>query len=619
MCGIVGYVGEKEALPILMDKLQMLTYRGYDSAGIAVSENGHFYLEKTKGRVSDLVDIIQPHKGSGKIGIGHTRWATHGEPSTRNSHPHADCTSQLMVVQNGIVENFWELKQELIKKGHVFHSETDTEVIAHLIEEYYDDNITTAVMLAMQRMEGSMALLVVHKDEEDRLVAAKMDSPPLIIGIGRAENYIASDIPALLRYTNRIYPLEDGEIATILPDKVIINNYKEPDAPRLYNRKVMVVNWTAEVAQKEGYEHFMLKEIYEQPDTVDNTLRGRMPENGDGLIQIPELNLIPEEIQQIERLTFVACGTAYHACIVAKYLFEQALGIPVTVDIGSEYRYRKPILSRNEMMVAISQSGETADTLASMREGMDQGAKVLAITNVLGSSVARLADGVLFTRAGPEIAVASTKAFVGQLIGVHLLLQYIAQHRKLKPIDRQRILDLRPALWRLPAQIRQILNDSLQIKRIAKLIASKDACFFIGRNMDQPMAREGALKLKEISYVHSQGYAAGELKHGTLALLDYDVPVIALATQSSVYDKMVSNVQEVLARHAWVIGISKKGDRRLTALVGAENMLTIPETHDWLTPVLTAVQLQLLSYYAAYALERDIDQPRNLAKSVTVE
>ncbi|MGB0384660.1 MAG: glutamine--fructose-6-phosphate transaminase (isomerizing) [Ardenticatenaceae bacterium] len=619
MCGIVGYVGNKEALPILMDKLQMLTYRGYDSAGIAVSENGHFYLEKTKGRVSDLVEVLQPHKGTGHVGIGHTRWATHGEPSTRNAHPHTDCTGKLAVVQNGIVENFWELKQELIEKGHVFKSDTDTEVIAHLIEEYYDGNIATATTLAMQRMVGSMAVLVVHKDEEDRLVAAKMDSPPLIVGIGRGENHIASDIPALLRYTNRIYPLEDGEIATILPDKIIVNNYKEPDAPRLYDRKVMVVNWTAEVAKKEGYEYFMLKEIHEQPETVDNTLRGRMPEHGNGLVQIPELNLTPDEVRQVDRLTFVACGTAYHACLVGKYLFEQALGIPVSVDVGSEYRYRHPILSRNEMMVAISQSGETADTLASMREGMDQGAKVLAITNVLGSSVARLADGILFTRAGPEMAVASTKAFMGQLIGVQLLLQYMAQYRDLEPKVRERILSLRPALWKLPSQIRQILNDTSQVERLAKLIASKDACFFMGRNMDEPMAREGALKLKEISYIHSQGYAAGELKHGTLALLDYDVPVVALATQSAVYDKMVSNIQEVLARHAWVIGIAQKGDQRLTALVGAENMLTIPQTHDWLAPILTAIQVQLLSYYAADALGRDIDQPRNLAKSVTVE
>lgn len=619
MCGIVGYVGDKSALPILMDKLQMLTYRGYDSAGIAVSQNGEFYLEKTKGRVSNLVDILQPHKGTGNIGIGHTRWATHGEPSTRNAHPHSDCTGQLVVVQNGIVENYWELKQELIRKGHVFHSETDTEVIAHLIEEYYDDNITTAVTLAMQDMEGAMALVVLHKGEEDRIVAAKMDTPPLIIGIGRNENYIASDIPALLRYTNRIYPLEDGEIATILPDKIIVDNYKEPGVPRLYKRQVMVVNWTAEVAKKEGYEYFMLKEIHEQPTTVDNTLRGRMPEHGNGPIKIPELNLTPEEVQQIERLTFVACGTAYHACIVAKYLFEQALGIPVTIDIGSEYRYRKPILSRNEMFVAISQSGETADTLASMREGMDQGAKVLAITNVLGSSVARLADGVLFTRAGPEVAVASTKAFIGQLTGVHLLLQYMAQHRKLKPADRQRILDLRPALWRLPAQIRKILNDTSQVERIAKQIATKDACFFMGRNLDEPIAREGALKLKEISYIHSQGYAAGELKHGTLALLDYDVPVVSLATQSAVYDKMVSNIQEVAARHAWAIGIVQKGDRRLASFLGAENLITIPQTHDWVAPILTSIQVQLLSYYASYALERDIDQPRNLAKSVTVE
>jgi glucosamine--fructose-6-phosphate aminotransferase (isomerizing) len=619
MCGIVGYVGEKQALPILMDKLQMLTYRGYDSAGIAVSENNRFYIEKSKGRVSNLAELVQPQRGTGNIGIGHTRWATHGEPSKRNAHPHLDCGGNLAVVQNGIVENFWELKQELIDKGHTFESDTDTEIIAHLIEEYYDDNIATAVGLAMRRMTGSMALLVVHKNEEDRLVAAKMDSPPLIIGIGMGENHIASDIPALLRYTNRIYPLDDGELATILGDRIIIDNYKEPNAPRLYKRKVMVVNWSSEVAQKDGYEHFMLKEMHEQPDTVDNTLRGRMPEHGHGLVEIPELNLAAEEVQQIERLTFVACGTAFHACLVGKYLFEQALGIPVTVDVGSEYRYRQPILGRNEMMVAISQSGETADTIASIREGMEQGAKVLAITNVLGSSVARMTDGVLFTRAGPEVAVASTKAFIGQLIGLQLLLQYMAQHRDLPAKKRQRILDLRSDLWRLPSQIRQMLSDVSHVKALAEKIATKDACFFIGRNLDEPIAREGSLKLKEISYIHSQGYAAGELKHGTLALLDDGVPVVALATQLAVYDKMVSNVQEVLARRAWVIGVAQEGDIRLTTLLGEENMLTIPKTDDWLAPILTTVQMQLLSYYAALALGRDIDQPRNLAKSVTVE
>jgi glutamine---fructose-6-phosphate transaminase (isomerizing) len=619
MCGIVGYVGEKQALPILMDKLQMLTYRGYDSAGVAVSENGHFYVEKTKGRVADLAAILKPGDATGNIGLGHTRWATHGEPSTLNAHPHLDCTGRLAVVQNGIVENFWELKQELIEKGHKFHSETDTEVIAHLIEEFYDGNITHAVTLAMQKMIGSMALVVVHKDEEDRIVAAKMDSPPLIIGIGRGENHIASDIPALLRYTNRIYPLEDGEIATVFRDKVIVDNFREPNSPRIYERKVMVVNWTAEVAQKEGYEHFMLKEIHEQPDTVDNTLSGRLPEHTEGEVKIGELNLTPEEVQKIERLTFVACGTAYYACLVAKYLFEQALRIPVTVDVGSEYRYRKPILGRNEMMVAISQSGETADTIASMREGMEQGAKVLAITNVLGSSIARLADGVLYTRAGPEVAVASTKAFTGQLAAVHVLLQYMAQYRDLSPEVRQRILDLRPALWRLPSQMRNLLQETAKIKALAERIATQESCFFIGRNLDEPIAQEGSLKLKEISYVHSQGYAAGELKHGTLALLSDGVPVVALATQAAVYDKMVSNVQEVLARHAWAIGITQEGDERLTALLGEENVLTIPRTHDWTAPILSAVVVQLLAYYAALSLDRDIDQPRNLAKSVTVE
>ncbi|HYN87483.1 MAG TPA: glutamine--fructose-6-phosphate transaminase (isomerizing) [Ardenticatenaceae bacterium] len=623
MCGIVGYVGDKQALPILMDKLQMLTYRGYDSAGVAVVDNGVFYVEKCKGKVSELAAIVDPGRGAGSVGLGHTRWATHGEPSTRNAHPHLDCTGEISIVQNGIVENYWELKQELIKEGHVFHSDTDTEVIAHLIEELYDDNITTAVHLAMQRMRGSMAIVVIHKNEPDRIVAAKMDSPPLIVGLGRGENHIASDIPALLHHTNKIYVMEDGEIATVTRDNVIISNFRQSDSPRLFERKVTVIEWSAETAQKAGFPHYMLKEIHEQPTTVEDTIRGRLGEhNGAGPaapIEIPELNLSAEEARQIERLTFVACGTAYHACLVGKYLFEQALRIPVNVDVGSEYRYRHPIIGRNEVMVAVSQSGETADTIASMREGLDQGAKVLAITNVLGSSVARLADGVLYTRAGPEVAVASTKAFIGQLTAFHVLLQYIAQFRELSPETRATLAELRAGLWRLPDQIRAILADTERVRALALEISERDACFFIGRNLDEPIAREGALKLKEISYIHSQGYAAGELKHGTLALLDEGVPVLSLATQGAVYDKMVSNIQEVLARRAWAIGIVPEGDRRLTQLLGPGNILSIPRTHDWLHPILTTVQVQLLSYFASDALGRDIDQPRNLAKSVTVE
>ncbi|HBY98985.1 MAG TPA: glutamine--fructose-6-phosphate transaminase (isomerizing) [Chloroflexi bacterium] len=618
MCGIVGYVGDDKALPILMDKLQMLTYRGYDSAGVAIAADGQIYLEKCKGKVSDLAQIVAPDC-EGTIGLGHTRWATHGEPSTRNAHPHTDCSGRIAVVQNGIVENYWELKNELSAKGHRFYSDTDTEVIAHLIEEMYDDNITTAAQLAMQRMRGAMAIVVIHRDEPDRLVAAKMDNPPLIIGLGRSENHIASDIPALLHYTNKIYVMEDGEIATVTRDNVIVSSFRESEVRRLYDRKVTVIDWSPETAQKGGYAHYMLKEIHEQPATVEDTLRGRLSEIGTGLVEIPELNLTPDEARKIERLTFVACGTAYHACLVGKYLFEKTLRIPVTVDVGSEYRYRHPIIGKNELMVAVSQSGETADTIASMREGLEQGAKVLAITNVLGSSVARLADGVLYTRAGPEVAVASTKAFVGQLVGFHLLLQYLAQFRDVSPPMRAALEALRTDLWQLPAQIRTILTNIERVQTLARGISECSACFFIGRNVDEPIAREGALKLKEISYIHSQGYAAGELKHGTLALLDEGVPVVCLATQSLVYEKMVSNVQEVLARRAWAIGVVPEGEERLTQLLGPGNIITIPETHDWLHPVLAAVQMQLLAYEASNVLGRDIDQPRNLAKSVTVE
>lgn len=623
MCGIVGYVGNRPALPILLEKLGLLAYRGYDSAGVAVVEDGQLYLRKCKGKVDDLLQIVDLGTVRGVTGIGHTRWATHGEPSARNAHPHLDCSGRIAVVQNGIVENYWELKQELIARGHTFRSDTDTEVIAHLVEEFYDGNLATATQLAMQRMTGAMAVVLLHCDVPGQFVAAKMDSPPLIIGLGRGANYVASDIPALLRYTNKVYTLEDGEVATVTHDNVIIFSTRGGTATQHLDRKVTVVDWAPETAQKAGFPHFMLKEIHEQPAAVRNTLRGRLrahrPDSPDAFIEIPELNLTPQEAVGFKRLTFVACGTAYHACLVAKYLFERALRIPVTVDIGSEFRYRRPIIGRDDLVVAVSQSGETADTLASMREGLEQGAKVLAITNVVGSSVARLADGVLYTRAGPEVAVASTKAFITQLTGFHLLLQYIAQFREVPVESRATLRELRRALWQLPEQIERILTDSARVQALAHKIASSRVCFFIGRNMDEPIAEEGALKLKEISYIHAQGYPAGELKHGTLALIDQGVPVVCLATQAAVYDKMVSNIQEVLARRAWAIGITPEGDTQLAHLLGPENTLTIPRTHDWLHPALAAVQVQLLAYYTSDVLGRDIDQPRNLAKSVTVE
>ncbi len=613
MCGIVGYVGDQEALPILLQKLNLLTYRGYDSAGIAVSHNGTFYVEKAQGKVSQLEKRIDYSIASGVVGLGHTRWATHGEPSRLNAHPHLDCSGRIALVHNGIVENFLSLRAQLEAEGHTFRSDTDTEVLVHLVEKYYDGNVTKAVQLALQQVEGALAIVVLHKDEEDRLVAAKMDTPPLIIGLGRGENHVASDIPALLHYTNKVYVMEDGEVATITKNDVLITNFRKPVQPRIYERRVMVIDWSPDVAQKGGYSHYMLKEIHDQPATIEDTLRGRLLE--DGHTDIPDLNVTPEEIRAVRRMTFVACGTAYHACLVAKYLFETVLRIPVQVDVGSEFRYRQPIIGPDEWVVAISQSGETADTIASMREGKEQNAKVLAITNVVGSSVARLADGVLFTRAGPEIAVASTKAFVGQLIGVYLLLLHMAQFRP--HVHADELQAMARELPRLAGLVQQSLDDQTGVKDVAGRIAQKPACFFIGRNLDEPIALEGSLKLKEISYIQSQGYAAGELKHGTLALLEEGTPVICLATQPNVYDKMLSNVQEVMARRAWTVGLVPEGDEDSRRLM--DDVLTVPRTHHWLSPVLTAVQVQLLAYHCANALERDIDQPRNLAKSVTVE
>jgi glucosamine--fructose-6-phosphate aminotransferase (isomerizing) len=614
MCGIVGYVGPQKALPILLRSLNLLTYRGYDSAGVAVTYDNTFYVAKTAGKVRDLEALIGNTDVEGTIGIGHTRWATHGAPNDLNAHPHHDCHRRISLVHNGIIENYYSLRQELLAKGHTFISETDTEVLAHLIEEYYQDDLTAAVRQAMQRVRGSMALAVISRDDEDRIVAAKLDTPPLIIGLGRGENFIASDIPALLSHTNKVYILEDGEIAEVTRENVRISSFRERPGRRVYERQVTVIEWTAEMAERGGYPHYMLKEIYEQPMTIRDTLRGRLDLENRRIL-LDSFPLAPQQIHQARHLTVVACGTAYHAALVGKYLFEELLRIPTDVDIGSEYRYRHPIVEPGDIVMAISQSGETADTIASAREAQAQGATIVAITNVVGSTISRLADATLYTRAGPEIAVASTKAFVGQLVGVSLLALYMAQFR-----GQPRAPALDEILVELPAlaeKAERILQNTGPIQDLAREISRCSACFFIGRHLDEPIAREGSLKLKEISYIHSQGYAAGELKHGTLALMEESTPVIALATQSDLYEKMLSNIQEVLARKAPVIPLVQQNSQDLEALRGRR--IEIPRTNDYLAPILAVIPLQLLSYYCGVERGCDIDQPRNLAKSVTVE
>lgn len=613
MCGIVGYVGPRKALPILLENLNLLTYRGYDSAGVAVTHGESLYLEKTAGKVSDLESLIGEVDVEGTTGIGHTRWATHGPPTTENAHPHTDCQGHISVVHNGIIENYYRIKQELLAEGHRFVSETDTEVLAHLIETHYEGDLGEAVRQAMRRVRGAMAIVAISTEEEGKIVAAKLDTPPLIVGLGRGENFVASDIPALLSYTNKVYILEDGEVAEITRDSVHISSFRERPGRRVYDKQVTVIEWTADMAERGGYPHYMLKEIHEQPDTIRDTLRGRLDTERRRVFL--ENFLSPRQVQQAQGITFVACGTAFHAALVAKYLFEELLRIPTEVDIGSEYRYRHPIVKPGDIVVAISQSGETADTIASAREAQAQGATIVAITNVVGSTISRLSDANLYIRAGPEIAVASTKAFVGQLIGVYLLLLYFAQFR-LSRLSRP-LEEILAELPRLAGKAQRILDQAVSIEALAAEVSRSSACFFIGRHLDEPIAREGSLKLKEISYIHSQGYAAGELKHGTLALMEESTPVIALATQGSLYEKMHSNIQEVLARRAPVVPLIQADSYDPATL--PETRIEIPQTNDYLTPVLSVIPLQLLSYYCATTLGRDVDQPRNLAKSVTVE
>ncbi len=613
MCGIVGYVGPRQALPILLENLNRLTYRGYDSAGIAVIHDGSFSVHKTAGKVADLESLIATAEIPGHTGIGHTRWATHGPPTTPNAHPHVDCQGNISVVHNGIIENYYSLRQELLAQGHHFRSQTDTEVLAHLIEAHYQGDLTEAVRQAMRRVRGAMAIVALCSQEEDKIVAAKLDTPPLIVGLGNGENFVASDIPALLNHTNKVYILEDGEVAEVTPKSVHISSFLERPARRIYEKQVTVIDWTSEMAERGGYPHYMLKEIHEQPETIRDTLRGRLDLERRQVFL--ENFLSPQQVRQVRRLTFVACGTAYHAGLVAKYLFEELLRLPAEVDIGSEYRYRHPIVGPGDVVVAISQSGETADTIASARQAQDQGATVVAVTNVVGSTISRLADATLYIRAGPEIAVASTKAFVGQLVANYLLLLYFARFRlpRLTP-PLEAILRELPSLADKAARI---LENTAPLQELAQRIAHQSACFFIGRHVDEPIAREGSLKLKEISYIHSQGYAAGELKHGTLALMEESTPVVALATQEHLYEKMLSNIQEVLARHAPVIPLVQENSLNLDTL--PQPRIVIPRTYDYLTPILSVIPLQLLAYYCAVELGRDVDQPRNLAKSVTVE
>jgi glucosamine--fructose-6-phosphate aminotransferase (isomerizing) len=610
MCGIVGYIGKRDSQPILLEGLKKLEYRGYDSAGIAVFTDRGLEVKKSKGRIAILESHLDEVPLRGSIGIGHTRWATHGRPSDINSHPHTDNSSKFSVVHNGIIENFRQLREELQAQGNEFASETDTEVISHLIASLYEGDIVKAVQQAVIRMRGAYAIAVLCEYEPEKLVAVRLASP-LIIGLGDGENFIGSDIPAILEYTRDVFVLNDGEMAVLTRDGVDLMTLEGNPI----RRESFYVDWDITTAEKAGYDHFMLKEIFEQPKAYQDTMGSRIDVSGERVV-LPELvKLTVDEIRNVRNIHVVACGTASYAGMVGKQVIERLARIPVEWDVASEYRYRSPIITEQTLVIVVSQSGETADTLAALREAKRCGAKVLAITNVVGSSVAREADDVITTWAGPEIAVASTKAYSSQLIAFYLLGLYLAQ--VLGTQDAAYVREVIASMKKLPEQVNHILLQAEKIKVVAESISGHENLFFIGRGLDYAVSLEGSLKLKEISYIHSEAYPAGELKHGTLALIEEGIPVIALATQDDLFEKTVSNIIEVKARGAYVLGLANEGDDELVKSV--DEVFHIPRTLSLLTPALSVIPLQLLAYYASLARGNDVDKPRNLAKSVTVE
>ena len=608
MCGIVGYIGNQQAAPILLDGLSKLEYRGYDSAGIAVCNNGKIDMIKSKGRLKVLSELT--HDGAtlpGMMGIGHTRWATHGSPSDVNAHPHFNQDKSIVVVHNGIIENYLKLKKKLEKHGYQFVSETDTEIIAHLLDYYYQGNPLQAITKIMHRMEGSYALGIIFKEHPEELYAVRKDSP-LIVGHTDGGNIIASDVPAVLRYTRDVFFIENEEIVRMTGESMeFFNVDEEPIA-----KESVRIEWDVNAAEKGGYEHFMLKEMYEQPKAVIDTFSPRIKGNQ---IVIEELGMTDEEIRNIRKIMVIACGSASHVGHTSKYVFEGLARIPVEVDMASEFRYRDPILDENTLVIVISQSGETADTLAALREAKERGARVLGIVNVVGSSIARESDNVMYTWAGPEIAVATTKAYSAQLTAMYLLAMKFAQARG--RIGDEETADMLEDMKALPAQIEMILNNREKIQKFAnRYLAAKDI-FFIGRGLDHAISMEGSLKLKEISYIHSEAYAAGELKHGTISLVEEGTLVAAVLTQKSLYKKMISNMEEVRTRGAFVMAVTVEGNTE--AEKAADYVIYIPETNKYFSNSLAIIPLQLFAYYIAVGRGCDVDKPRNLAKSVTVE
>ncbi|UWD49049.1 glutamine--fructose-6-phosphate transaminase (isomerizing) [Clostridioides difficile] len=610
MCGIVGYLGSRKAAEVIIEGLSKLEYRGYDSAGVAVNGSNcdELNIRKFKGRLSVLAEDLEKNPIDGNLGIGHTRWATHGEPSDVNSHPHFNQAKTIAVVHNGIIENYMEIKEELISEGVKFESQTDTEVIAHLVDKYYEGNLLDAVYKTISKLRGAYALGVICKDHGNELVAVRKDSP-LVVGVGEGENFIASDIPALLKYTRDVYFLENGEIVHLKDENVTIYDSNR----NVVEKEVFHVTWDVEAASKGGYDYFMSKEIHEQPTGVRETLERRLDDNGN--IVLDSINISKEDLDKINKVYIVACGTAYNAGLLGKYAIEKFVNIPVITDIASEFRYSDPFVDENSLVILVSQSGETADTLAVLRDSKAKGARILSITNVVGSSIARESDDVFYTWAGPEVAVASTKAYTTQITSLYMIALDFAI--KKGTITREFYDGMISKMKEIPSKIQEILDNEEYIKEVAKTVVSSDHAFYLGRGIDYSLAMEGSLKLKEISYIHAEAFAAGELKHGTIALIEKGTPVIAIATQEKLFEKMVSNMEEVRARGAYVVAIAQSHNKDVEK--AAEKIIYIPNSDDILSPILAVVPMQLLAYHVSVLRGCDVDKPRNLAKSVTVE
>ena len=614
MCGIIGYIGSKQLLPVLIDGLRRLEYRGYDSAGVAVVRNGSIELRRSAGKLSKLEEVIASNPVDGEYGIGHTRWATHGRPTEENAHPHRDCAGRIVVVHNGIIENYLDLKRILQKEGHRFVTETDTEIVAHLVErEMKDDGLENAVRRALLHLRGLFALVLISADDPNKIVTVR-NGPPIVVGLGEDEFFVASDIPAILSHTRDVVFLGDEEMAVITPAGVEFTDY----AGRAVSKKSTRVAWDPVMAEKAGYKHFMLKEIFEQPWAVKETVLGRASVET-GRVFLQEIEIPDHVLRETERIVILACGTSWHSALVGKFLVESLARIPVEVDYGSEFRYRDPIVPPKTLAIVITQSGETADTLAALREAKKKGARSIAICNVVGSMATRETDGTVYTHAGPEIGVASTKAFTSQLVALHLLAIYLGQIRNvLTPESVRPHLD---ALTQLPLLLEQALKCEPLTEEIAKRFYQRSDFLYLGRGINYPIALEGALKLKEISYIHAEGYPAGEMKHGPIALIDEQMPVVTIAPHDHVFEKIIGNVQEAKARGGCVIALTDEGADGIHELLepSQDFLITIPRSHPLLTPVLMVVPLQLLAYHIAIRRGCDVDQPRNLAKSVTVE